>query len=60
MGGERGGQECRGTVTVLSPVTHTDVQGGEKEQEGRIGKRAREQRRSKKPPQRKKRWRGER
>lgn len=33
MGGERGGEERRGTVTVLSPVTHTDVQGGERERE---------------------------
>ncbi|GAA6228349.1 uncharacterized [Lates japonicus] len=33
MGGERGGEERRGTVTVLSPVTHTDVRGGGEEQE---------------------------
>lgn len=33
MGGERGEEECRGNVTVLSPVTHTDVRGGEEEQE---------------------------
>lgn len=35
MGGERrrGGEERRGTVTVLSPVTHTDVRGGERERE---------------------------
>lgn len=33
IGGEKGGVECQGTVAVLSPVTHTDVWGGEEEQE---------------------------
>lgn len=31
--GERVGVDCHGKVTVLSPVTHTDVWGGEEEQE---------------------------
>lgn len=30
---ERGGEERRGNVTILLPVTHTDVWGGEEEQE---------------------------
>lgn len=36
----RGGVGCRGTVTVLSPVTHTDVRGGEEEQEEGEGQRS--------------------
>lgn len=52
IGGERGGVERRGNVTVLSPVTCTDVWGGEEEQE-EDGERTGEQRRSKKPPLRK-------
>lgn len=31
--GEMGVGKHRGTVTVLSPVTHTDVQGGEKKEQ---------------------------
>lgn len=39
MGGERGGEEHQGTaVTVLSPVTRTDVQGGEEEITGERGR----------------------
>lgn len=37
MGGERREGESRGNVTVLSPVTYTDVRGGEEEQEGDRG-----------------------